>query len=140
MRFFLDIAYKGTQYHGWQRQQNALSVQEKLEEALHKICSAPVETLGSGRTDTGVHAWQQIAHIDLNYVPEEHFLFRLNCVLPSDIVVRSIRQVKDDAHARFDAISRRYRYHIQRHPNPFEVGLSWLKTRPLDLEAMHATA
>lgn len=140
MRFFLDIAYNGTHYHGWQKQLNALSVQEKLEEALGKLCGGAVETLGSGRTDTGVHARQQIAHLDLDFVPDEQFVFRLNCILPSDIVVRNIRQVKEDAHARFDALSRRYQYHIQRQPDPFEVGRSWLKTRLLNVEILHDTA
>src|SRR5688572_30817384 len=129
MRFFLDIAYNGTHYHGWQKQLNALSVQEKLEEVLQKLCGAPVETLGSGRTDTGVHARQQIVHIDLNVAPDEKFIFRVNCMLPSDIVLRGVRQVRDDAHARFDALSRRYQYHIQRQADPFQVGFSWLKTR-----------
>ena len=113
MRYFLDIAYKGTDYHGWQIQPNARTVQEELQKALSTILRKPIEVTGSGRTDTGVHARQQVVHFDF---PEKLSYrihgFKLNALLPKDISVKDLFQVKDEAHARFDAIERAYRYQI----------------------------
>ncbi|MEN8248582.1 MAG: tRNA pseudouridine(38-40) synthase TruA [Bacteroidota bacterium] len=121
MRYFFFISYKGTNYHGWQAQPNANTVQEEINIALKTIFQNSIETLGSGRTDTGVHAKEQVFHADL---PEEispgTLIHKLNGVLPNDIVVNAIHKVKEEAHARFDAISRSYEYHIQFSKSPFK--------------------
>lgn len=141
MRFFLEIAYKGTAYHGWQIQKNAVSVQEVLNKTLAKLLSEEPETFGSGRTDTGVHALQQFVHIDCKEnLLEEDFLYRMNKMLPSDITLKSVRKVKDDAHARFDAVSRSYEYRIITEKDPFLMDLRLYYAKPLDLEKMNEAA
>lgn len=141
MRFFLEIAYKGTIYHGWQVQKNAISVQEVLNKVLAKLLSAEPETVGSGRTDTGVHALQQIIHIDcLEDIQDENFLYRMNKMLPDDISLNSITRVKDDAHARFDAVSRSYEYRIITYKDPFLKDLTYYYSKPLDVELMNEAA
>lgn len=127
-RFFLEIAYDGTAYHGWQIQENAVSVQQKLNEALHKILRWPVETIGAGRTDTGVHAKQLFVHLDVStddIKDASRFLHSLNALLPHDIAVYRIFPVKQEAHARFDATERTYEYHVHFRKNPFLVHKSW---------------
>lgn len=127
-RFFLEIAYDGTAYHGWQVQENAISVQQKLNEALHKILRYPVETIGAGRTDTGVHAKQLFVHLDIpagSIKNEDRFLHSLNALLPHDISAYRILRVKGDAHARFDATERAYAYHVHFNKNPFLLQKSW---------------
>ena len=140
MRYFLDIAYKGTGYHGWQIQQNAHSVQEELENALQKIFARKIETLASGRTDTGVHAEQQIVHFDLDEEFTPQHIYKLNCVLPKDIAVKDFFPVKVDAHARFDASSRSYEYRITRVKDPFLIESAYLFERPLDIIKMNEAA
>lgn len=140
MRYFLDIAYKGTGYHGWQIQQNAYSVQEELENALQKIFGQKIETLASGRTDTGVHAEQQIVHFDLQKEFTPQHIYRLNCVLPNDIAVKDFFPVKKEAHARFDATSRSYEYRITRVKDPFLHGSAYFFDRPLDIVKMNEAA
>ncbi|MEM9895073.1 MAG: tRNA pseudouridine(38-40) synthase TruA [Bacteroidota bacterium] len=120
MRYFLDISYDGTDFHGWQRQSNSVSVQETLEEAISTILEEKTAVTGSGRTDAGVHARQQVAHFDCSKkVDKQHLTFRLNSFLPSAISVNSVKGVKDDASARFDAISRCYHYYIHQRKDPF---------------------
>jgi tRNA pseudouridine38-40 synthase len=136
LRYFLEIAYKGTNYHGWQVQKNAHSVQQELNSCLERLFQQPVETIASGRTDTGVHAEQQFVHLDLNEELNADLLFKINCILPNDIVVKNYFRVKDNAHARFDTISRSYEYRICRVKNPFSLGLAWNLTRDLDFESM----
>lgn len=93
----------------------------------------PTECLGSGRTDAGVHASQQIAHFDTDTLLEsDQFQYRLNALLPQEISINAIAQVKDEAHARFDAVSRSYKYYIHKHKNPFKTGLSYLFNKPVD--------
>lgn len=120
MRYFFNISYKGTAYHGWQAQPNALTVQEVINQALAKLYGQGVETLGSGRTDTGVHAKMQVFHADL---PEKYteleLRHKLNGVLPNDIVANSVYPVVPEAHARFSAVSRGYEYHITFKKSPF---------------------
>ena len=140
MRYFLDIAYKGTNYHGWQIQQNAHSVQQELENALEKIFRRKIETSASGRTDTGVHAEQQIVHLDLSEEFTEHHLFRLNCILPKDIAVKDFFPVTDTAHARFDASSRAYEYRITKVKTPFLIGTAYHMDRVLDIDKMNEAA
>lgn len=119
-RYFLDIAYNGTRYHGWQLQANAHSVQAELNQALATLLRQPVETLGSGRTDAGVHATQQMVHLDMETdIAPDRFLHSLNALLPPDITANSIFAVAQTAHARFDAVSRSYEYRICHRKNPF---------------------
>lgn len=127
-RYFLEIAYKGTAYHGWQIQHNAISVQEKLQQALKTVLRQEVETTGAGRTDAGVHATQLYVHVDIpsgKITAAQRFVHALNAILPSDISVQRILEVHADAHARFDAVSRSYEYHIHIGKNPFLQDASW---------------
>ena len=137
-RYFLEFAYKGTGFHGWQVQANAHTVQEEVNQALSMILRSPVETMGSGRTDTGVHARQQFLHFDFPLpIEKKKFLKRLNAVLPKEIAAYDIREVHPDAHARFSAVSRSYLYYISLRKNPFEEGLSWQYFGTLDIERMN---
>ena len=142
-RYFIEIAYNGTAYHGWQIQKNAVSVQELINKALSTLCRQEIETLGCGRTDTGVHARQLFAHVD---IPEEidvlnpQFLQRSNSLLPHDIAIKRFIKVKSDAHARFDATLRSYEYHIHFFKDPLLHNLSWqLRDRP-NVELMNQAA
>lgn len=138
MRFFLDISYLGTAFHGWQVQDNANSVQAEVNNALSTILRTPIECLGSGRTDTGVHALCQVAHFDLeSTLDTKSIVFKLNSLLPKTIAINSCRQVKEDAHARFDADFRSYKYHFHSSKNPFKEGKSYLFSKPLDFEAIN---
>jgi len=113
MRYVLDIAYDGTRYAGWQRQQNAHTVQAELEDALHTLLRCPVEVVGAGRTDTGVHARQLIVHFDVAETLPDGFLHHINGILPYDVAVKSLMKAKNEAfHARFDAERRSYQYQI----------------------------
>ncbi|MBK9330083.1 MAG: tRNA pseudouridine(38-40) synthase TruA [Sphingobacteriales bacterium] len=119
MRYFMRLSYNGKNYCGWQRQENAVSVQEVLEQNLSKIFNAPVELVGCGRTDTGVHAKEYYAHTDTDAVLPENFIYRINRILPEDISIAEIFEAVDDLHARFDAVSRTYKYFIHFDKNPF---------------------
>jgi tRNA pseudouridine38-40 synthase len=125
LRYFLEISYKGTRYHGWQIQPNAITVQEVLNKALSTLLGEPVDTLGSGRTDTGVHAYVQVVHLDTEKEIKDSFLVSINAILPKDIAVHWIRAVHKDAHARFDALQRSYVYKIALQKNPFDQELVW---------------
>lgn len=143
-RFFLEIAYDGTAYHGWQVQPNAVSVQEKLNQALETFLREEVETVGAGRTDTGVHARQLYVHFDsangvLVDVPDRALL-ALNALLPYDIAVRRIIPVLSEAHARFDATERSYEYHIHHQKDPFLINKSWFVRDVPDVEKMNEAA
>lgn len=142
MRYFLDISYKGTNYHGWQIQQNAHTVQEALNKALEMILQHPVESAGSGRTDTGVHAKQQWVHFDSEVeLTNYKHLIKFNALLPSDVVVNKIYKTnKADAHARFDAIAREYEYILSPVPNPFLKELAGFIFKKLDIELMNKAA
>jgi tRNA pseudouridine38-40 synthase len=126
MRYFINISYNGKDYHGWQIQKNSVSVQSTLQDILSKILRQEIVILGSGRTDTGVHANSQVAHFDVNNKIEDDFIFRVNSFLPHDISINSVRRVKKDSNARFDAISREYIYKIHGVKSPFVNGLSML--------------
>ncbi|MCA5004160.1 tRNA pseudouridine(38-40) synthase TruA [Sphingobacterium bovistauri] len=143
-RFFLEIAYDGTAYHGWQLQPNAIAVQEKLNHALHTFLREEVETIGAGRTDTGVHAKQLYVHFDsANKVLLDNpnrALLSINSLLPYDISVQRIIEVASDAHARFDATERSYEYHIHSTKNPFLINKSWLLRDIPDLQKMNEAA
>lgn len=141
MRYFIEFAYDGTEYHGWQIQPNARSVQETLQRAMALFMRVDVELTGAGRTDAGVHASQMFAHFDYDRPLDcEKAVYKLSHILPPDIVVRRIFPVADDAHARFDAKARTYNYYISQLPDPFCRHYSWLLQRPLDIEAMNHAA
>lgn len=120
MRYFLEIAYRGTNYHGWQIQPNARSVQETINTALSTIINQPIYCVGCGRTDTGVHASQFFLHFDAPEILPLHFVARLNKFLPKDIAIkRLIDQLPEQAHTRFDATYRAYDYYMHFQKNPF---------------------
>lgn len=143
-RYFIELAYKGTDYHGWQIQPNAVTVQELLNKALSTLLRQPVETVGCGRTDTGVHATQFFAHVDLEGSmvdgPWSIDLRGLNALLPHTIAVKRIIPVQTDAHARFDATLRSYEYHIHFNKDPFKNGFSWLLRDRPDVDLMNKAA
>ncbi|MDR3652142.1 MAG: tRNA pseudouridine(38-40) synthase TruA [Paludibacter sp.] len=141
-RFFIYFSYKGTAYHGWQIQPNGISVQEVLTKALCTILRTELELTGAGRTDTGVHAKLMVAHFDLSVelLTEFDLVEKLNSFLPNDIAVFKIVEVQADAHARFDAVSRRYEYHIVTRKNVFVNELASRSFNPLDFEAMNKAA
>lgn len=158
-RYFIEIAFKGTRYHGWQVQKNALSVQEVLDKALSTVFRQEVSTVGCGRTDAGVHAKQLFAHFDIqvpeslkknqnsekSIAEEEDLQIRrnlrgVNALLPQDIGVRALFQVKSDAHARFDALARTYEYHVHFEKDPFLTDFSWQVRDQLNLEKMNKAA
>ena len=136
------MAYDGTNYHGWQVQKNANSVQAELEKALGKLLRRQVWVVGSGRTDAGVHAEQQIVHLDVDEpLDTKSIQFKLNCMMPSDIAVNSIVAVQPDAHARFSAFRRSYQYRIYKQKNPFLPKLCYVHMRPpLNIAAMNEAA
>lgn len=141
MRYFLKFAYNGSRYHGWQSQPNAVTVQETLEKALSVLLASTVDTVGAGRTDTGVHAKQMYAHFDFDgFFEMQPLVYKLNSYLPKDIAVLDIIPVHDDAHARFDAKSRTYEYHMHFSKDVFADGLSWQYHNELDIEKMNIAA
>jgi len=140
-RYFLWIAYNGSGYHGWQIQPNGLTVQEEIEDALTILFGEPIEIVGAGRTDTGVHARQMVAHVDLPSVDNIQLLIKqLNGILSPAIAIHQIQPVYQDAHARFDAISRTYEYWIVTHKNPFFAQTTAAIYAPLDFNAMNRAA
>ena len=140
-RYFVELAYKGTAYHGWQIQHNAHSVQEEVNNAFSKILRSSVEVMGSGRTDTGVHAMQQYVHFDSSIdIDRADFLKRINSILPKDIAVYDISKVKQAAHARFDAQWRSYEYHITLRKQPFLEEQAWYCFYKVDVEKMNEAA
>ncbi len=144
-RYFLKLAYNGAGYHGWQAQKNAHSVQSELEEALYYVLKKThVALTGAGRTDTGVHARNYYAHFeidrDLNQTELDQVVYHLNHLLPESIGVYAAYKVKPDAHARFSAVSRTYKYYICRDHDPFKNGISYRLTIPLDFDKMQKAA
>ena len=142
MRFFLRLAYNGGSFHGWQRQPNARSVQQTLEESLSTMFQREIPITGAGRTDTGVHAREMYAHFDVEAMTIEkgRFLTSLNRLVGKEIAVYDLLEVNDDAHARFDALSRTYRYYITREKDPFLYGQSHYMAGELDVAAMNEAA
>ena len=140
MRYFVELSYDGTPFVGWQRQPAGDSVQSCLEDALSILFRKPISIVGAGRTDAGVHAHQLFAHIDLDEHVDQDLTFRLNKLLPKEIAVRNVIAVTQDAHARFDAVSRIYRYHITTQKNPFLQKRSYQFAKPLDLDLMNQAA
>lgn len=141
MRYFFEISYNGTNYHGWQNQKNAIGVQQVVEDALSKLFREEISIVGSGRTDTGVHCVQQFFHADMEKeVKPADLVHRLNAFLPKDIAIRNIYPVKEDAHARYDAIERSYQYKITRVKDPLLVGYAHYFFRDLDISTMEKAA
>ena len=137
MRFFIELSYKGTNYHGWQVQLNAASVQSEINKALSTIFNTKIEVTGAGRTDTGVHAKQMFAHFDfLEAFEKEKIISKLNGVLPKDIAIHNIYKVNENANCRFDAISRTYQYHLVQQKNSFKQD-AYLVHKKLNLTTMN---
>lgn len=139
-RYFIFISYKGSSYAGWQLQTNAVTVQQVLEEAIATILREKITTTGAGRTDSGVHASFFCAHFESrfdNLDTRKNLVQRLNKYLPEDIAVHHIRKVKNDAHARYSALSRTYIYYISRNKDPFKLDRSWYLSCELDIDSMN---
>ncbi|MBY0435590.1 MAG: tRNA pseudouridine(38-40) synthase TruA [Cyclobacteriaceae bacterium] len=141
MRYFFEITYNGTHYHGWQNQANAVGVQQVVEDGMTKVFRQPVEIVGSGRTDTGVHCVQQFFHADIEKdFDQSQYIQKLNSILPRDIAIRAIHPVKDTAHARYDAYERAYEYKITRTKNPLLIGQAYYFFKPIDIKTMNTAA
>ncbi len=142
MRYFMHLAYRGAAYHGWQRQPGDITVQQRVEEALSTVLRHPVAVTGAGRTDAGVSASCMIAHFDTD-VPTERVTSlprSINSILGQDIVVYGIVPVHPDAHARFDAAARTYRYYFALRRSPYSDGLVWFAPPSVDFDAMNRAA
>ena len=137
-RFFIQLAYNGKNYHGWQLQENAHTVQAEINEKLSLLLGEPVNLVGCGRTDAGVHAREYFAHFEIEKLrlkPEE-LVSKLNNFLPEDVSVFKVFEVEPGMHARFSATSRTYRYYISKRKNPFLEGLSYFYHAPLKVQEM----
>lgn len=141
MRYFITLSFDGTAYHGWQIQPHSVSVQEELQKALSTLLRMPVEVVGAGRTDTGVHARKMVSHFDINAELDcQQLVYKLNKLLPRDIAVQHVEQVSDDMHARFSAKSRTYHYYVHSGKNPFLRSYSWQLYGNPDFELMNKAA
>ena len=141
MRYFIVCSYFGKAYHGWQRQPNALTVQQVLEEAIATLAGEQVALTAAGRTDAGVHARQMVAHADMAEVGDcGELIYRLNALLPNDIAINQLMQVKPGTHARFDALERTYEYWVVQEKNPFYAETAHYVRHPLDIGKMNEAA
>jgi len=141
MRYFVDISYRGENYHGWQIQENAITIQSIVEEALKTFLRKNIKITGSGRTDAGVHALKQTAHFDFEAELDPlETCYRLNKLTPKDISFKNLRLVSPKTHARFDAIYRKYIYQLSTEKLPFHQGLYFQDKRKYDFELMNTTA
>lgn len=138
-RYFIELAYNGKDFHGWQVQNNATTVQGVLTNAISLLLkNKDMEIIGCGRTDTGVHAKQYFAHFDYtSTLDTEQLKSKLNRFLPNSIVIYNIYLVSGDLHARFSAISREYKYYIRSSKDPFENGYFWHLNTQLNIEKMN---
>lgn len=139
-RYFIELAYKGTQYSGFQTQSNANTIQAEMEKAFKTLHRQPAILTGSSRTDAGVHALQNYFHFDFDAEVHPQFIYKMNAILPGDIVIRSVNKMSDESHSRFDAISREYIYKIHRFKNPFKSETSLFYPYKLDYELMQKGA
>ncbi len=144
-RFFLTLSYNGSDYNGWQSQENTPNtIQQVLEEKMAMILQESVELVGCGRTDTGVHAKNYVAHFNSHCLDltenKKHWIYKFNTVLPSSISVNNIQKMKDAAHARFDAEQRTYYYFLHQQKNPFIENSSWYVYGDIDFELMNRAA
>ena len=140
MRYFLEVSYKGTNYSGFQSQINANTIQAEIEKAFQILLKKKIELTGSSRTDAGVHAFQNFFHFDVETELMPKLLYNLNAILPVDIAAKNIVRVKDDAHCRFDAISREYKYFIYKKKDPFLTDKAFYFPYTLDLDVMKKSA
>lgn len=138
-RYFIEVSYKGTNYSGFQVQDNANSIQAEVEKALHIFYKQEFELTGSSRTDAGVHARQNFLHFDTEVTIKKD-VYNLNAILPWDIVVKSINAVADDAHSRFDAKAREYHYYIYQQKNPFLQDIAYFVPITIDIELLQQAA
>lgn len=139
-RYFLEVAYKGTAYNGFQIQQNANTIQAELEKALEVLFKLKFELTGSSRTDAGVHALQNFFHFDTDTIVEQKHIYNINAILPSDIVAKNIVQVSNDKHCRFAAESREYKYFIYTNKNAFLQDRAYYFPFKLDVDLLHQAA
>ncbi|NPA45277.1 MAG: tRNA pseudouridine synthase A, partial [Chlorobi bacterium] len=139
MRYFIKLSYKGTKYHGWQYQPNAISIQEELEKVFSLLLKQKIKITGAGRTDAGVHAINYIAHFDVNeeLADVNKFIYKANSFLNEDIAIHDVFEVNKDAHARFSPISRTYEYRIHTEKNPFLKDFSYYVRFKLDFDKMN---
>jgi len=138
-RYFIEVSYKGAAYSGFQKQENANSIQAEVEKALRIFYRADFELTGSSRTDAGVHALQNFFHFDSPSALDTA-VYNLNAILPDDIVLKKIREVADDAHCRFDALSREYKYFIYGQKDPFLQDRAYFFPYILRLELLQEAA
>jgi len=146
MRYFIHLSFDGSRYHGWQIQPNGISVEGELERCLSTLLSAPIDVVGAGRTDAGVHARHMVAHFDAPdgagtlVADTSQLAYKLNRMLPPDIRISSIEEVADDMHARFSAKWRTYHYYLSLTPTPFNRHYTWLCHYNLDFPLMNEAA
>ncbi len=139
-RYFLELAYKGANYSGFQTQKNANSIQAEVEKAFEILHRQPVQLTGSSRTDAGVHALQNYFHFDFEGEVHPQLQYKMNAILPPDIVIKGLKQVPPDAHSRFDAVGREYKYFIYRKKNPFLEDRAYYFPYKLDRDLMQEAA
>lgn len=140
MRYFLEVAYNGKDYAGFQIQENAETIQQEAEKALAIFCKRPIGLSGSSRTDAGVHARQNYFHFDTDFELNKKHLYSLNALLPPAIAAISIRKMPDDAHCRFHATSRLYKYYICASKNPFYLDRAWHYPYPVSIDILNNVA
>lgn len=140
MRYFIEVAYKGTSFGGFQIQDNVETVQSAIDHAISLLMRTKVVTTGSSRTDAGVHARQNFLHFDMEQPVHPQFLYKVNAILPPDIVIRHIYQVADDAHSRFAALSRSYEYTLYMQKDPFMQDRGYFFPYKLDIDLLHEAA
>ncbi len=143
MRYFICLSYNGSAFCGWQIQENANSVQQELQKALSTLLKEPISVTGAGRTDSGVHARNYIAHFDSQTLIQDaaYMVYKLNAILPKEIAIHKIFEVSENAHARFDATSRTYKYYVHTTKDPFDNGFSmFVKPQSMDIEKMNRAA
>jgi tRNA pseudouridine38-40 synthase len=135
LRYFIELSYNGKNFHGWQYQPNAMSVQQTIEDSLEILLKQRIKILGAGRTDTGVHAKQMYAHFDFeDTLNLENLIYKLNAFLNKDIGIVNIHKVKPDSHARFDAISREYQYYITQKKDVYDYDKKYFFSKKLDFD------
>ena len=142
MRYFIHLSYDGSRYHGWQIQPNGISIEGEIERCLSTLLGAPVDIVGAGRTDAGVHAHHMVAHFDVEepIADTSQLTYKLNRMLPPDIRIEKTESVTDDMHARFSAKWRKYHYYVSLKATPFNRQYTWLCHYNLDFPLMNEAA
>jgi tRNA pseudouridine38-40 synthase len=139
-RYFIEVGYKGTQYSGFQVQENSHTVQAEIDRALSILLRATIITTGSSRTDAGVHAVQNFLHFDYEQPLHPQFVYKINAILPGDIVLNAVYEVPDDAHSRFSALGRAYEYTLYNHKDPFMEDRGYFFPYRIDMELLQEAA